>query len=191
MVWIRAALAILLMSLLQASRAEAASIGLFASPDCSSCNLNLTGSSGVMYICASGPSSWPGSGGLIGAEFRVEGLPSTWTAQSTRTAASTLSIGDPFGNGTNIAFPSWQSGPCTLLFTVTVSAPQVGASAALEVKRHTVPSSPFYSCPWLMYDDLEPVRVCVPGGALFINSETPCTVELQPVAWSRIKTLYQ
>jgi hypothetical protein len=183
----RVAIALLLVS----ARAEGASIGLFASPDCSSCNLNLAGSSGVLYICASGPSSYPGPAGLIGAEFRVDGLPPGWTAQSTRAPASTLSIGDPFGNGTNIAFPSWQSGPCTLLFSVAVVTPQVGASATLQVERHNTPSNPFYSCPWLMYDDFEPVRVCVPGGALFVNLETPCMVGLQPAAWSRIKTLYQ
>lgn len=187
----RTAVVIFLLGLSPCVRAQAASIGLFASPDCSSCNLSLAGTSGVMYICASGPSAFPAADGFVGAEFRVDGLPAGWTAQSTRAPGSALSVGDPFGNGTNIAFPSSQSGPCTLLFTVTVSAPQAGASAALQIKRHNSPSQPSFACPWLMYENFEPVRVCVPGGALFINPETPCTVGVQISAWSRVKALYQ
>jgi hypothetical protein len=190
---LRRTICLLVAGVLQGMSAHAASIGLFSSADCSSCNLVIPSNqaSGTLYICTAGASSAPGSYGLVGAEFRVDGLPPGWLAESVRAPGANISIGNPFGNGANIAFPSVQTGECILLYTVTVFPGQPGATATLRVKAHSTPSHPKYNCPMLVYADFEYIRVCVPGGALLINSDVTCAVGVSNETWSRMKRLYE
>jgi hypothetical protein len=77
-----------------------ASIGFFSDPGCSSCNLRILAppGMGILYITAVNVSSAPllcGATGTLGAEFRVEGLPTGWIAQATPNPVAQASLGDP------------------------------------------------------------------------------------------------
>jgi hypothetical protein len=78
-----------------------ASIGLFADPACSSCNLNIPAppGTGTLYISVVSASIPPPTCGVTGAEFRIEGLPMGWLAWSTPSPLVSLAIGDPFSIG--------------------------------------------------------------------------------------------
>jgi len=176
-----------------ASRAGAASIGLFADPNCTLCNLEIpSGQSGTFYISAVNVGDSPDlSYGTDGAELRVIGLPAGWSTQAQRSPQSNISIGDPMQCGANIAFPTRQTSNCILLYTVSVQATSQVSEAQLRVVEHCTPSHPLYPCPLLVHD-IGPafIRLCVPGGSLFINSSHPCNVSIQGTTWAGVKQLY-
>jgi hypothetical protein len=179
---------------LGAAPAGAASIGLYSTTDCTSCNLTIPlGQPGTVYICFTGASSTPAFSqfGLYGAEFGVVGLPATWAAQVTRSPFAGAVVGDPFNGGTDIGFPEAQVGDCILLFTVQVFAGSVD-EVILQVTRREPPTNPNFDCPFGIPGPppvFGGIR-CVGGGAMFINSNRQCQVSTQPTAWSQVKKLY-
>ncbi len=180
----------LLLSLtLAASMASAQSIGLFGDPSGASCNLVVNpGVAGTGFLIAipGGPVT-----GITGAEFRVAGLPGGWFAISTPNPASNLSLGDPFTTGANIAFPTCQAGGPVTLYTVTLIATSVVTDGLFEVVAKTPPSNPNFDCPLVTLCDAPAfTKVCVGGGAAFLNSSNECTVAVEETSWSRLKALY-
>jgi len=125
------------------------------------------GGSGTAYIyCRVGGSA--AAGGMIGAEFRITGLPAEMMATASSNPASNLVLGDPFGDGCNLAFPNCETGGfgIVLLYTVNLVAPSAGVPPyILTVERHGVPSNPTFPCPLVVLCD-PPVftKVCVSGG---------------------------
>jgi hypothetical protein len=105
--------------------------------------------------------------------------------------AANLVLGDLFGGRANIGFPSAQSGDCTLLYTVEITATSQGDDVVLQVAAGDPPSVPENNFPLLVranspLDDV----VRADAGAIFINSATDCTVATQPTTWSQVKQLY-
>ncbi|MFQ5599756.1 MAG: hypothetical protein ACE5G2_04290 [Candidatus Krumholzibacteriia bacterium] len=179
---------------LSARTVLAASIGLFSTADCTSCNLTVPeGGSSTLYIRFTGLSGLPWVNGLLGAEFKVTGLPDGWIAVSTRSAASYTAFGDPFGpTGASLGFPTPQTGDCINLYTVTLTSTSAAADIVLRVTKRTPPTNPDFPCPRATVEcgPCFPL-ICVGGGGLLINSETECTVAVEGSTWSRIKLLYE
>jgi hypothetical protein len=178
--------------------AVAASISLFSDSDCSSCNLTVpAGSTRTLYIKVLTEGLPPYVTGIVGAEFKVTGLPPGWMTTSTPNPASHVSDGDPFGPvGTRIAFPQPQPGTCILLFTVSLTATTPANDVTLQVTSRTPPSDPNAPCPNVSPDctpnpcPFAP-NPCVDGGTMFINSSKDCTIGVAPATWSAIRVLYR
>jgi hypothetical protein len=132
------------------------------------------------------------AGGITGAEFRVDNVPTSgegWFVTPTANAASNVAIGNPIAGGCNIAFPSCQTGSAVLLYTVSGFA-TTGPSRTFITDRHTTPSNPQFPCPLLVLCDA-PVftKICVGAGEAFLNRGT-CTVGVEEKSWSSVKSLF-
>jgi hypothetical protein len=162
-------------------------LALFGDAACTTCNLDIpVGHSGDVYIVAQ--SYEPN--GILGAELRVVGLPVGWTHVSTASPLATAALGDPFGNGSNIAFTQPQVGECALLYRVTVVATSAVENVTLSLVQHASPSNPNFACPKIICN-CSPVfpLVCVPGRGMSING-VDCTVGIQDRTWSAVKSVY-
>ena len=184
-------LGVIALACLWADLGWGASIGLYSSLDCSSCTLRIPASSpsGTLYICAS-TANFPGT--AIGAWFKVEGLPTGWSATSVPVSGATAS-GDPFGAGVSMSFMPGLDGDCMLLYTVTLTPPAPGAQATLHVTSKDDPPLGAAPCP-LLESDL-PACIfcpfCVTGGTMLVNREADCTVALDSRTWSQVKSLFR
>jgi hypothetical protein len=79
----RSCTSLLLTFVLPTSFAHAASIGLFADPNCASCDITIpSGETATIYVMLDATELPPGVTGVTGAEFRIAGLPPSWTAVS-------------------------------------------------------------------------------------------------------------
>jgi hypothetical protein len=119
---------ILLGSAVGGSVSRSATIGLYSTPDCSSCSLAIApGGVGTFYVRVQPDGlPWP-SASFTGASFKVEGLPAGWSALAVPSPSAIVTIGDPLGPvGAQIAFPFEVAGACVLLYTVTLTAPASG-----------------------------------------------------------------
>lgn len=166
---------------------EAASIGIFSTPDCTSCNLSVpVNGSGTLYVNALPEPYSP----ITGAEFRIVGLPPEWfVLRSIPNPEINLRIGDPLGAGTNVGFAAGQPGNCVNLFTIEFVATSLRND--LEITHHTTPSRPDRSCPMIVFDCVCFPVVCVGGGQMFVNSNRECLVGVHPTTWAGMKQLYQ
>lgn len=187
--WLDGILAVLL-ACMPVTFARAASIGLFADPDCSTCRMTLAaGEIGTFYIAAQPLELQPSR--PDGAEFRVVGLPDGWHTVSVQPSpAAAIVIGDPLGGGTNIAFPTGQPGPCVNLFTVQVFASNAASEVQLRVVQHSTPSNPLFQCPVMVMDWIPFTKICVDGGSLLVNSVQNCSVSVTSTTWSMLRRLY-
>ncbi len=179
--------------LLAANPVEAATVGLFSTPNCTSCNLNIPANASVgnFYICAFGASSAEFCGGSYEFEFRVTGLRLGWVATVVPAGTAQYALGDPFDRGCNIAFSVPQAEECTLLYTVTIAPSSPGARATLRAAAHLSPSNPDFTCIRAAPACDRNSGVCVGGGALLINSDTTCSVAVEPTSWTQVKALYE
>jgi hypothetical protein len=146
--------------------ASAQWIQISQSADESSCYMPTIppGGSGTAYIFA--VLGGAVSNGITGAEFSILGMPPEMMVSVTPAPASNISIGNPFGNGCNIAFPSCQTGTNgkLLLYTVHLTAPPAGVPHyVLQVEGHQIPSYPNYPCPLVTKCDGPFSKVCVIG----------------------------
>ena len=161
-------------------------LALFGDAACSTCNLDIpSGQSGDVYVVARSFEPM----GILGAELRVIGLPADWTHVSTPNPLA-IAVGDPFGNGANIAFFPPQVGECIQLFRVTITATSAVENITLSVAQHMSPSNPNFPCPVIICN-CSPVfpRVCVIGGNMSING-AECTVGTKDHTWSAVKLLF-
>jgi len=180
---------ILLECMGRVERAAGASIGLFSTPDCSSCNLTIpSGESRNVYIHVVTTDL---GYAVIGAEFKVVGLPPGWLVSTIPNPASSIVIGDPFGSvGTNIGFGTGQPGPCVNLFVATITATSQETQLAFQVTMKTPPST--QPCPLVVVDCPGcSTGICVSGGALLVNWSSDCSVAVQEGTWSGAKKTYR
>ena len=173
----------------------AESIGLFFDTDCTKCGATLpVGSQTTLYLSAVREGPWENYP-LIGAEFRVVGLPSEWQVSWVPHPQARFSIGNPFAEGVDIAFDSDPGieGSCINLFTCTVTATSFVENVYLDVVAHTNPGWNVGACP---------VLVCTtgrePGECLFCVATTQCiingpscSVAVESRLWSEVKALYR
>jgi hypothetical protein len=129
---------------LAASRAGGQTIRIDADQDATTCYVGY-GSVVTTYIVAIlGPLP-----GITGAEFSVYGLPAGVFASPIGNPAATVTIGNPFQVGCNIAFPTCQtSDTAVLLYTVnlfTLESPP--PDYILAVQAHDLPNNPAFPCP--------------------------------------------
>jgi hypothetical protein len=178
---------------LSAGSAAAQSIGIFWDPNAATCSVQQgQNSSGIMYVLAT--LGGPTSGGISGAEFRLDNLPSGWFFTPVANPAANVNLIDPLGigAGTNIAFPACQEGQgsVVLLYTISYFATTLEHDRRLAILRHTRPSNPNFFCPLSVLCDA-PVytKICVTGGTGIINGP-PCTVSGEQKSWSTVKNLY-
>jgi len=188
------AIASLVMALcLAVGSASASSISVYFAADGSDCDTSVPAAFSTVnvWILADlyGDAA---TGGITGAEFRVDGWPNTWFGAPTRNPAANIDVGNPFTGGTNIAFPSCQpagTNGIVLLFTVNGFATSAPSNLVLKTTQHTVPSNPNFQCPLVTICDDVFTKVCVAGGEAFINGP-PCNVAVTPASWSTVKSLY-
>jgi hypothetical protein len=178
-----------------APTAWGAAVGVYSTPDGSSCNLTLPiYTPGVVYTCFTGTSTAPvfREVGMAAVEFRVP-LPPGWIAVSQPSPAAHDSDGDPFGEGAFISFLEGQTGDCILLYTTTIFATTDPTDVVLQVTGPKAPHHPEHECAyaWPMDPPLFGGHGCVGGGSLFINSQRECNVATDPMTWSRVKRLFE
>jgi len=170
-----------------------ASIGLFSSADCNSCNLGvLPGGMATFYIRALTEGIGPETG-FTGAGLRVTGLPSGWSTLSVPNPQATLSAGDPFSpGGARIAFSSHIAGTCIDLYTVSLTINTSANEATLRVEGVASPWNPTLICPFIV-PGCSPCDfvICVDGGRFFVNSGLDCDVSSKSAIWTHIKALYR
>lgn len=168
---------------------EAASIGIFSTPDCTSCKLGVgAGEQATFYVNARPEPFDP----ITGAEFRIVGLPREWVVQSlTPNPEIYIRVGNPLRDGTNISFAKSQPGNCVNLFTIQVLATGFRSDVVLRIGPHATPTSRNHQCPVIVFDcNCFPV-VCAGGGQLLVNSSRDCSVGVQPTTWERVRRLYR
>jgi hypothetical protein len=130
----------------------------------------------------------PITAGLAGAEFRMAGFPPTWSYAVRPNPAAAVHLGDPLGDGCNIAFATCQLGPNVLLYTVDSVASDAREDVVYRIVAHRAPSNPQIPCPVLVgCDPPDPPRGCVTGLESRVNS--PDAVEA--ANWACVKALFQ
>ena len=169
--------------------ASAQSIGIFGDLGSASCNIAV-GGPGTMYINVVGSSALP-TGGITGAEFAVGNIT---TADAffilTPNPAANVDLGNPFAGGTNVAFPSCQTGPSINLYHVNFFASTDLTGRLISIVAHSVPTNPNFPCSLLNLCDA-PIftKVCVAGGEAYIDGPD-CTVAVEETTWSDVKSLF-
>jgi hypothetical protein len=79
-----------------------------------------------------------------------------------------------------------------LLYTVDLYPVSPGAAAVLHVAPREPPADPNHACPLAFVGDCPgPIRACVDGGTLLVNSDTPCSVAIAPATWTAVRRLFQ
>lgn len=169
----------------------AVSIGLFSTPDCSSCNLTVPPGETRSFYASVVTAGLPNAG-VVNAMFRITGLPSGWLTTVTPHPNANYVTGDLFGSGGSIEFgDEGLSGDCVTLYTIAVTNYNPQSNVVLRVERRLDPAGPpawqcrlvHLNCPCGPY--------CVDGGVLFINSDEECTVGTARSTWTAMKELYQ
>jgi hypothetical protein len=172
---------------------RAESIGVFFDPEGVTCTVTQApNTNGIAYILAA-PGSGYLSGGISGAEFRLDGMPAAWISIVQPNPEAVLSLGSPVTGGCNISFSSCQSGTngLVLLYTIRYFVVTTLDSVHLRVTARTTPSNPHWPCPLLMgCEPPDPTVLCVQGGVAAINDPTFCRPAVIQRTWSRVKAVY-
>lgn len=131
-------------------------------------------------------------GQVSGAQFRVTGIDSTWHVVVTPAPTVTMWIGDPLGDGLQVAvYPPCQYPNADLavpLFTMDVVVPAPFGKRTIGIEQHAAVPVPNYACPFITACDEDFRKECVITlTALLID----CVVGVQPTTWSTVKDLYR
>lgn len=181
-------------------------IGVFADPGASSCDLNVQAfiPTTVYIVATLGPQA---CSGILGAEFRVEGVPLDWYATPmSDPPVPSIMVGDPFREGTQIRYPACltsESG-VVLLLTMWVFPTSFVIDRQLSVVAHSTPSMPEFQCPYVVFCDAPNYTpLCVQGWTSMVNSQyypwccqdacwwQPCPpIAVAPRTWAQVKSLY-
>ena len=110
-------------------------IGIYFDPAATICQGTIRpGSLGTLYVVAK---LEPGSGSIAGAEFRIVGIPASWSAFPVANP-ELVAFGNPFEAGVTMAFPCYASDRERLvLYTVFILASSVATDVqfSLEAKK--------------------------------------------------------
>ncbi len=162
--------------------------GIWVCPDlnCVAERVNVvSGQPATLYIFVTGNSFF--GVGVRYAEFRVEGLPSEWTASATPNAMAVQAIGNPFAEGAKIWFPTNMTGALVRLYSVTLVANGQVGRVTFNVTGHSSPSDPNRSCPVTLTYVPEYDSGCTNGGYLIVNA----TTAIEAATWAGTKVLYR
>lgn len=173
-----------------------ASLGVFFDDAGTQCTGSiLPGTPGTIYVMAKlGAVARPG---ITGAEFQFTGIPDSWDIHPVPNPEM-LSWGDPFANGTNLAWSDCQApeSDTVLMYRVLVLASDVETDLEFKLEAKSRPSNPNFACPLVTLCDA-PIytKVCVESFPCFVNatSQKACSV---PVAveyktWAGVKQVFR
>jgi len=171
------------------AKAGNGSIGLYFDSDLTTCSRTVdVGIPFELFVSATLDGGT--SAGIVGAEFRIAGLPAGWLTNVTPNPAASLAYGDPFVTGCDIGFPDCQQrSPGVLLYTIAVTPTSPVVNQQLQVTLHPGPlCMPF--CAIFLWDCDAPAfhRYPVTGGAAVLNGS--CNVAVTSVPWGVVKILY-
>lgn len=152
------------------------SIGLYADAAGTSCDLPATFPFSTWYVVATFA---PGED-IQAAEFRITGLPVTWTVASETPPAGAIVLGTSAFDSTGmaIALPGCESAAPVLLLTIDVLTLDATVGT-LNVIDHSMPSLPCAGDPVIIECTMA-IAACAEGGEAYVNHTgcTPVPVEL-------------
>lgn len=186
-----------LLGLVMAGPVHAASIGVYADPDCQRCQIDIPAPPAFdsLYVRLSTTDlPWYTTQWDISVRFRLE-IPEGWFTSVRLTADPQYIQGDPLGpDGVALWFGGGHlAGDCIPLYTIGLAPIPFGAPGVVRVVPSTFTNSwcgP-QDCPYVMYELLELYCHCVGAGALFVNTPGGCTLGVQASTWSSVKRLYE
>lgn len=206
----RLVFSVLLGAVLVPSAAHAQLIGVYQDAQASSCNLSVpfSGPPVDVYVVFT-----PGGEmtGLLGARFRIDGLPPGWLAAEFPNPAATQTDSALFGGlcggfGGQILFSECQNGP-VVLWRVTLTPTSAVMNQVLTIRVHRIQPTDIGGgtvCPAL-FPCVPELRGPLPEAVALINSPTLCSAQLAgrcPTAsdvpplpavpsWSLVKRMYR
>jgi hypothetical protein len=131
-----------LAALLVASQGVAGSIGVYADPGATRCNLSIAqGQSAVVHVVGRTSSSDPFGGDVNAGECRIVGVPPSWLATAIADPALTAVFGDPLGDGAVFAWGVVRAGVIPI-FTIALTATTEVQNLEFQVTRHVNPDLP-------------------------------------------------
>ena len=152
------------------------SIGLYADAAGTSCDLPATFPFSTWYLVATFA---PGED-MQAAEFRITGLPATWTLMSETPPTGVTVLGTSAFDSTGMAivWPSCESATPVLLLTIQVFAADATVFT-LNVIDYSIPSLPCAGDPVIVECTMA-ILACAEGGEAYVNHTgcTPVPVEL-------------
>jgi hypothetical protein len=183
----------LLASLAMSADASPTTIGVFFDAMATDCDASVAPFETFNVYVSAVLGTDAGASGITGADFRVDGLAGL-VSSFTPNPAALASFGDPTFCGCTIAFPICMTGSeprrAVLLYTLTCSVGQVVSPRTVTVsynRRCGFGDPPFD--PYVTLCDAQFTNLLVPGGQALLNNGS-CTVGLQPITWSRVKSLF-
>lgn len=132
------------------------------------------------------------SPGIVGFEFRVVGLPSSWFAFDEYCGPILCPPGGSlFGSGAAWAWSTCKTGDLVILGTELIIATDPRPSVAFQIAGRVPPSHPGFDCALVIRCDA-PVYTfeCVSGNTTMVRQDD-CPVAVRHHSWSAIKTLYE
>jgi len=180
-----------------ASAAWSQSIGVFADPQASDCNLVIPypGPPVTAYVIGTidGEVEW-----YITWKFRITGMPEGWGVEAIADPASNVHIGDVFGSGIAMSYPECQPHAPPVLLTLVITPTSAVQNAAVEIVHHVDTLSCgldggqcYWTCPGFCgCEGIESHCHCVTAWHSTING-TPCVTGAQSRAWSGVKALFR
>ena len=134
-----------------------------------------------------------GATNIVGAQFRVSGLPTGCSVTATPSAAAVVSEGDMFSEfGTQILFSSPQTSASVTLFEVSVSCPASSLDDYVTLQPEAVLSDiPGFGCPVVIITDTPgPAYACAESAAIS-NHPIWCEIRVEPTTWSATKARFR
>ena len=168
------------------------SIGVFFDADATDCDATVTQYMPFTVWAYALLGTDAAAAGITGAEFRIDGLEDlVWSVAPNPEAF--VSVGNPCQGGCNIAFPNCMMGSgsrrSVLLYTILCIPFNPVSPRTVRVERHTTPDDQ-HIAPILKLCDVFFTAMFVTGGEARINNG-PCTVGVDPAAWSTIKSMFR
>lgn len=171
-----------------------ASLGVYFDAQGTQCQGTIRpGTPATIYVLAK---VGPEAGGITGAEFRFDGLPSSWTVYPVPNAIA-FSLGDPFAGGVNIAFSQcWATGSVVRLYTVLVLAASEEDDVEFALVQRERPSNPNFPCPLVTACDAPMFTMhCVASYPCRVNATIPGPCDeilaVEDASWSAVRQLYR
>jgi hypothetical protein len=166
------------------------SIGIFLDPDCGTCG-GTVGVGVPFTLHVNARLAGATAGGIVGADFRVVGMPPAWLATVTPNPQASATLGNPFELGCQIGFRECQTQACVNLYSIEVVPTTSPVDVRLSVALRATPlCQPFCAIFLAGCDSPGYTRYAVPGGAVILNGPD-CTVATRPILWSIVKQLYK
>jgi hypothetical protein len=186
---IRGTMAAMLLTLASTAAASPSSIGVFFDAGATDCDATIPYASIFEVYVVALPGTDAASGGITGAEFRLDGIDPGWFPQVTPSPLASMAVGNLFASA-NIAFESCQGPGPVLLYTVWCIMGTQPAPRVLRIERANIPAGPILAPMLVLCDAPVFTKIWVSGGQAFLNGGT-CTVGVEANTWSAVKSMFR